>query len=141
MDLGLAGRAAIVTGASRGIGKACAAELAAEGADVVLVSKDRDRNAAACAEIARVAKGRVVGAPADLNDEAALRAVFERTMAELGRLDILVNCGAVVDRGDFFSFDEAKWARLFEAVQMGAHRQRARRRGAPAAARGGVGRA
>jgi 3-oxoacyl-[acyl-carrier protein] reductase len=40
MDLGLAGRVAIVTGASRGIGKACAAELAAEGAQVVLLSKD-----------------------------------------------------------------------------------------------------
>jgi 3-oxoacyl-[acyl-carrier protein] reductase len=114
MDLGLAGRAAIVTGASRGIGKACAAELAAEGADVVLVSRDRDRNAAACAEVARHAKGRVVGAPADLNEEAALCAVFERTMAEFGRLDILVNCGAVIGRGDFFSLDEARWARLFE---------------------------
>ena len=58
MDLGLAGRAAIVTGASRGIGKACAAELAAEGADVVVLSKDRERNAAACAEIAQLEIGR-----------------------------------------------------------------------------------
>jgi 3-oxoacyl-[acyl-carrier protein] reductase len=113
MDLGLAGRVAIVTGASRGIGKACAAELAAEGADVVLLSKDAARNAAACAQLAPLAKGRVVGAPADLNDEAAVRAAFDRTMADFGRLDILVNCGAVVGRGDFFSLDEAKWARLF----------------------------
>ena len=52
MDLGLSGRGAIVTGASRGIGKACAAELAAEGADVVLLSKDGARNAAVCAELA-----------------------------------------------------------------------------------------
>jgi 3-oxoacyl-[acyl-carrier protein] reductase len=114
MDLGLAGRVAIVTGASRGIGKACAVELAAEGADVVLVSKDRGRNSVACAEMAKIAKGRIVGAPADLNDGAAVRAVFERTMAEFGRLDILVNCGAVIGRGDFFSLDEAKWARVFE---------------------------
>jgi 3-oxoacyl-[acyl-carrier protein] reductase len=62
MDLGLSGRVAIVTGASRGIGKACAAELAAEGADVVLLSKDRARNAEACAALAPQAKGRVVGA-------------------------------------------------------------------------------
>jgi 3-oxoacyl-[acyl-carrier protein] reductase len=55
-----------------------------------------------------------VGAPADLNDEAAVSAVFARTMAEFGRLDILVNCGAVVGRGDFFSLDEARWARMFE---------------------------
>ena len=60
MDLGLAGRVAIVTGASRGIGKACAAELAAEGTDVVLLSKDRARNDAACAEL-RPARERPCG--------------------------------------------------------------------------------
>jgi 3-oxoacyl-[acyl-carrier protein] reductase len=114
MDLGLSGRVAIVTGASRGIGKACAAELAAEGADVVLLSKDGARNAAACAELAPQAKGRMVGAPADLNDDAAVRAVFAKTMADFGRLDILVNCGAVIGRGDFLSLDEARWARIFE---------------------------
>ena len=113
MDLGLAGRVAIVTGASRGIGKACAAELAAEGVAVVLLSRDGARNAAACAELASQAKGRVVGAPADLNDEPAVRAVFARTMAEFGRLDILVNCAAVIGHGDFFALDEAKWARMF----------------------------
>jgi 3-oxoacyl-[acyl-carrier protein] reductase len=114
MDLGLAGRVAMVTGASRGIGKACASELAAEGAHVVLLSKDRARNEAACAELTPLANGRVVGAPADLNDEAAVCAVFDRTMTEFGRLDILVNCGAVIGRGDFFSLDEAKWSHLFE---------------------------
>src|ERR1700731_3638078 len=114
MDLGLSGRVAIVTGASRGIGKACAAELAAEGAAVVLLSKDGARNAAACAGLAPQAKGRGAGAPADLNDGPAVRAVFARTMAEFGRLDILVNCAAVIGRGDFFALDEAKWARVFE---------------------------
>jgi NAD(P)-dependent dehydrogenase (short-subunit alcohol dehydrogenase family) len=118
MDLGLTGRVAIVTGASRGIGKACAAELAAEGAHVIAVSQDAARNAAACAELAAHANGRaigrttgrVVGAPADLNDAAAVHAVFDRTVAEFGRLDILVNCAAVIGRGDLFSLDEAKWA-------------------------------
>jgi 3-oxoacyl-[acyl-carrier protein] reductase len=114
MDLGLSGRVAIVTGASRGIGKACAAELAAEGAHVVAVSEDAARNAAACAELAAHAKGRVVGAPADLNDAAAVRAMFDRTVAEFGRLDILVNCAAVIGRGDLFSLDEAKWAKMFD---------------------------
>jgi 3-oxoacyl-[acyl-carrier protein] reductase len=122
MDLGLAGRVAIVTGASRGIGLACAAELAAEGADVVLVSKDHGRNAAACAALAPQAKGRVIGAAADLNDEPAARSVFERTMADFGRLDILVNCAAVVGRGDFFALDEARWASLFEDKLDGAAR-------------------
>ena len=118
MDLGLTGRVAIVTGASRGIGKACAAELAAEGAHVVVVSQDAARNAAACAELAGHTKGRttgrVVGAPADLNDDAAVRAMFDRTVAAFGRLDILVNCAAVIGRGDLFSLDEANWAKMFD---------------------------
>jgi len=118
MDLGLSGRVAIVTGASRGIGKACAAELAAEGAHVVVVSQDAARNAAACAEIAAAGKGfvnaRVMGIPVDLNDVAAVGAMFARATAEFDRLDILVNCAAVVGRGDLFSLDEAKLARMFD---------------------------
>src|SRR6202521_205930 len=114
MDLGLSGRVAIVTGASRGIGKACAAELAAEGAHVVVVSQHAERNAAASAELAAHAKGRVIAEPADLNDEAAMRAVFHRATSEFGRLDILVNCAAVIGRGDFFSLDPAKWDKMFD---------------------------
>jgi 3-oxoacyl-[acyl-carrier protein] reductase len=118
MDLGLSGRVAIVTGAGRGIGKACAAELAAEGAHVVVVSRNPERNAAACAEIAAHAKadahGRVLAAPADLNDEAAVRAAFHLATEKLGRLDILVNCAAVIGRGDFFSLDTAVWDKLFD---------------------------
>ena len=60
MDLGLSGRVAIVTGASRGIGNACAAELAAEGAHVVVVSRDALDNAAACITLIAHAKGRVI---------------------------------------------------------------------------------
>ncbi len=110
MDLGLSGRVAIVTGASRGIGNACAAELAAEGAHVVAVSRDPVLNAVACVTLMAQANGRVIGAPADLNDPVAAHAVFDRTITEFGRLDILVNCAAVVGRGDFFSFDDVKWA-------------------------------
>src|SRR6202521_3682931 len=115
MDLGLAGRVAIVTGASRGIGLACAAELAAEGAHVVAVSRDGSRNAAACEEIAaRARNSRVVGAQIDLNDAAPVRVMFDGTMDKFGRLDILVNCAAVIGRGDLFSLDEAKWAKMFD---------------------------
>src|SRR5882672_9125668 len=114
MDLGLSGRVAIVTGASRGIGNACAAELAAEGAHVIVVSRDALDNAAACIILMAHARGRVIGTPADLNDPAAVQAVFDRTMTEFGRLDILVNCAAVIGRGDFLSFDDVKWAKLFD---------------------------
>jgi 3-oxoacyl-[acyl-carrier protein] reductase len=114
MDLGLSGRVAIVTGASRGIGYACAAELAAEGAHVVAVSHDAVRNAAAADALLAQAKGRVIGAPVDLNDPVAVHTVFARTMAEFGRLDILVNCAAVIGRGDFFGLGEVKWVKMFD---------------------------
>jgi 3-oxoacyl-[acyl-carrier protein] reductase len=122
MDLGLTGRVAIVTGASRGIGNACAAELAAEGAHVIAISRDAARNAAACESLTAQAKGRVVGAPVDLNDAVALHAAFARTMAEFGRVDILVNCAAVIGRGDFFSLGDVKWAKLFDDKLNGAAR-------------------
>src|SRR5258707_10101094 len=114
MDLGLSGRVAIVSGGSRGIGSACAAELAAEGAHVFVVSRYALNTAAACITLIAHAEGRIIGVPADLNDPAAVQAVFDRTMTEFGRLDILVNCAAVIGRGDFFSFDDVKWEKMFD---------------------------
>ena len=61
MDLGLKDRVAVITGGSRGIGKACAKELLAEGAIAVLVSKSPDRNAAAVREFEKTYPGRVIG--------------------------------------------------------------------------------
>lgn len=112
MDLGLAGRVAIVTGASRGIGRACAAALLAEGAHVVVASKDKARNAAACAELGKA--GRVVGIPTDIESDEEIRAMVERTVGEFGRLDILVNNAALVSPGDLFTMTDAEWAHIFE---------------------------
>jgi NAD(P)-dependent dehydrogenase (short-subunit alcohol dehydrogenase family) len=114
MDLGLSGRVAIVTGASRGIGRACAASLAAEGAHVVLASLDPVRNAEACAALKAKANGRLLGIPTDFTKDAAVGALFERTLSEFGRLDILVNNAAYVGSGDFFALDEEKLAEAFE---------------------------
>ena len=75
MNLGLADRVAIITGGSRGIGKACARELLAEGARVVLVSKDPGINAATVRELDALHPGHVLGIPTDLEDDAAIRAV------------------------------------------------------------------
>jgi NAD(P)-dependent dehydrogenase (short-subunit alcohol dehydrogenase family) len=114
MDLGLNGRVAVVTGASRGIGRACAAALAAEGAHVVLASLDAARNAEACAAMKPQAKGEVLGVPTDITKDAAVRALIDRTMEKFGRLDILVNNAVHVGEGDFFALDEARLARAFE---------------------------
>ena len=93
----LHGRVAVVTGASRGIGKALALRLAQEGADVVIAAKSEQstgklpgsihETAAAIQAIGR----RALAIPTDVRDEDAIRNMVERTVAELGRIDILVN--------------------------------------------------
>jgi NAD(P)-dependent dehydrogenase (short-subunit alcohol dehydrogenase family) len=93
MDLQLRGKRAIVTGGSRGIGLAVAEALATEGADVALVARGADALRDAAARIA--AHGtRVVAVPADTTDDASVRAMVEAVVAELGGVDILVNCAA-----------------------------------------------
>src|SRR5712691_5856085 len=98
----LNGRVAVVTGASRGIGKALAIRLAQEGADVVVAAKSEqstDRLPGSIHETAdaiRALGRRALAIPTDVRDEEAIRNMIERTIAELGRLDILVNnAGAI----------------------------------------------
>jgi 3-oxoacyl-[acyl-carrier protein] reductase len=114
MKLGLDGKVAIITGASRGIGFACAAELLNEGAKVVVVSQDTARNAAACEALAKAAGDRVLGVPADLRQSTAVDDVVARTLKTYGAVDILVNCGASVVADDFFAISDDEFAALFE---------------------------
>ncbi|HEY3978888.1 MAG TPA: SDR family oxidoreductase [Streptosporangiaceae bacterium] len=93
MDLQLTGKRAVVAGASRGIGLAVAGTLAAEGADVVMVARHQDSLEAAAVQVARHQR-RVLAVVADTTDDAAVRAMIETTVAELGGVDILVNCAA-----------------------------------------------
>jgi NAD(P)-dependent dehydrogenase (short-subunit alcohol dehydrogenase family) len=93
MDLQLAGKRAIITGASRGIGYAVTAALAAEGADLVLVARDQAALDAAAARLARPGL-RVLAIAADTTDDRAVRAMVARTVTELGGVDILVNAAA-----------------------------------------------
>src|ERR1700681_309711 len=98
----LHGRVAVVTGASRGIGKALAIRMAQEGADVVVAAKSEqstDRLPGSihetAAEISALGR-RALAVPTDVRDEEAVRNLIERTIAEFGRLDILVNnAGAI----------------------------------------------
>jgi 3-oxoacyl-[acyl-carrier protein] reductase len=112
MKLGLEGKVAIVTGGSRGIGYACAAEFLDEGMKVTVVSQDPARNADAARVLA--AKGSVTGIPADLQDRAAMDRVVEHTLKAFGRIDVLVNCGAAIIDDDFFKLSEDGFAGLFE---------------------------
>jgi NAD(P)-dependent dehydrogenase (short-subunit alcohol dehydrogenase family) len=93
VDLGLAGKRAVVTGGSRGIGLAIAGTLAAEGADIALLARDPGRLAAARQRLAASGR-RVLALSADTTDDAAVRAAIDRAAAELGGVDILVNSAA-----------------------------------------------
>lgn len=93
----LTGRVAVVTGASRGIGKALAIRLAKEGADVVVGAKSEVSTGKLpgtiheTAEAVRALGRRALAVPTDVRSEEAVRNLVERTIAELGRIDILVN--------------------------------------------------
>ncbi len=101
----LHGRVAVVTGASRGIGKALAIRLAQEGADVAVAAKSEQSTEKLpgsiheTADAIRALGRRAVAVPTDVRDENAIRNMIERTVSELGRIDILVNnAGAIWTR-------------------------------------------
>jgi NAD(P)-dependent dehydrogenase (short-subunit alcohol dehydrogenase family) len=94
MDLDLNGKTAIVTGGSRGIGKAIALALAREGVDVAIVARDKQALEAARAEIAKAANVKVSAYSSDTGDDVAVKKMVAEVAAAFGRIDILVNCAA-----------------------------------------------
>lgn len=122
MQLELGGKAAIVTGGSRGIGAAIAAQLVREGASICLVASDPARLERAAATLRQAGEGKVVHYAVDLRDPAAAAQVVEAALRELGRLDILVNCAGATKRGDFFALSDADWMDGFALKFHGAVR-------------------
>ena len=109
MDLGISGRVALVTGGSKGIGRAVAAGLASEGCRIAIVARGED----ALRETADAlgAKGaEVLTLAADLAEPEAPRRVVEAVVAQLGRLEILVNNAGAIRGGDFLSTPAEQWA-------------------------------
>ena len=94
MNLELAGKTAIVTGGSRGIGKAVARELAAEGVDVAVVARSAEALQQSAAELAESTGRRIVPIVADTGSDESVKAMVEQAASSLGHVDILVNCAA-----------------------------------------------
>lgn len=121
MELGLTGKAALITGASRGIGAAIAEELAREGVHVCLVA----RNAAKLDEVAlRLTNATVRTAlhVADLREPQAAAAAVDAAVAAFGRLDILINNAGATKRADFFALTDEDFHDGFELKFHGAVR-------------------
>lgn len=91
MDLGIAGRVAVVTGGSEGIGKAAATILAEEGVNVVILARTQSKLDAAVAEISSTAVGSIQAISCDVTDSSNVTAAFDKILAEHSKVDILVN--------------------------------------------------
>ena len=104
----LTGKSALVTGGSRGLGQAMAAGLASAGADVVVTSRHEDEAVAAAADIAAQYGRRAIGLRADVASPDDCQAMVDRTLAEFGKIDILINNAGVNIRGaiDTLSYDD-----------------------------------
>src|SRR5689334_9194577 len=114
-------RAAIVTGASLGIGRAIALRLARDGADVVLVARDADRLRSVAEEIAALGAGAEAIA-ASLEDRAMAETIVGRTLERFGKVDVLVNCASATINDDIFALTDEQWALGFEVKLFAALR-------------------
>jgi 3-oxoacyl-[acyl-carrier protein] reductase len=141
MDLGLSGRACVVTGASRGIGRETAVQLCAEGTSVLLVARDEGRLAEAVAT-AEAAGAETGGRAAPLVLDVTAADAGERMLAaareRFGSLDVLVNNAGVASWRDLDEVPDADWRAQYELSVMAP--LRAMRAAAPAMAERGWGR-
>jgi NAD(P)-dependent dehydrogenase (short-subunit alcohol dehydrogenase family) len=118
MDLKLSGKVAIVTGASRGIGRAIAETLSAEGMKLVLVARSGDL----LEDLAKSLPAECLVKSGDLRQPAAPDDVVRNALAKFDRIDVLVNNAGATERGDFLSLPDEKWADGFALKFFGAMR-------------------
>jgi 3-oxoacyl-[acyl-carrier protein] reductase len=109
MDLGLEGKVAIVTGASKGIGKAIAQELAQEGVHVILCARGQALLEEVALAIRQQTDTQVLAVPADLSSLEGVRALVRRTREYFGTVDILVNNAGAIRSGSLLSKPDEDW--------------------------------
>jgi NADP-dependent 3-hydroxy acid dehydrogenase YdfG len=114
----LEGTAALVTGASSGIGEATARALAAEGTTVAIAARRKDRLDALAADIEQ-GGGRALVLETDVTEEPQARDAVERTVRELGRLDIVINNAGVMLLGPIENAPLSEWERMVHLNVLG----------------------
>jgi NAD(P)-dependent dehydrogenase (short-subunit alcohol dehydrogenase family) len=118
MDLLLSNKVAIITGASRGIGKAIAETLSSEGMKVVLVA----RSQAELESLAKSLPNDSLVQTVDLREPDSANQVIAATIEKFGKLDLLVNNAGATKRGDFLQLTDEEWADGFALKFFGAMR-------------------
>lgn len=114
MDLGIAGKRAIVCAASKGLGKACAASLAREGVDVTICARNEDTLKAAAEEIRALGGGAVTAVACDITTEDGRQKTLDACPAP----DILVNNAGGPPPGDFRDWDRDAWIKAVDANML-----------------------
>jgi NAD(P)-dependent dehydrogenase (short-subunit alcohol dehydrogenase family) len=109
MQISLAGRSAIVTGGSKGLGLAIAQEFARSGADVAILARDQATLADARALIQKEAKGKVLAISCDVSKAAPIEAACAQCNAEFGKVDIFVNNAGQSTRGPSETITDEMW--------------------------------
>lgn len=126
MDLGLKGKVALVAAASRGLGRAVAEELAAEGCSLVLCSRSEDAISSTAKEIEAVTGAEVLAAVCDVSKPTDVADLARSAVARFGRIDILVTNAGGPPAGKFESLSQEQWEAatrltLFSAIELTRH--------------------
>ncbi|MBV9690564.1 MAG: SDR family oxidoreductase [Ktedonobacteraceae bacterium] len=114
MDLGLKEKVALVLAASKGLGRASASALAAEGAFVTIGARNKQALEMAAQHIQRESGSRVLAVPTDVTKEADLAAIVAATTQQFGHIDILVNNAGGPPSGTFATVGDEQWQAAFE---------------------------
>lgn len=115
----LAGKIAIVTGAASGIGRACAALFAKEGARVVIADVDQAKGLDTAAALGR-GGAEVVFTRCDVGEAADAKALIAHCIGRFGRVDVLVNNAGIIKTADFLELSEADWDAVLRVNLKGA---------------------
>lgn len=123
MEAKLEGRVAVVTGGSKGIGRAIAKRMAESGADVALLARGRGPLEEARSDVLKTAKGRVHIVPCDVTKATDIADAYADVVAALGKVDIVVNNAGISQTGPFMSVSDEVWQadldlKLFAAIRL-----------------------
>src|ERR1051325_4583612 len=116
----LSGKVALVTGASLGIGRGCALELAGAGADVVVNYRSHPKDAEEVVAAVKKLGRRAIAIQADMGDSAAIEKMVQQSLREFGKVDILINNAAyVAPRVPFYELPPEEFEKVWRVYTLG----------------------